>query len=414
MPLLPVIRDFAAEASDPRHYARLGDGWSLAVADVTGSTRLAGQGRHRDVNFVAAGVVAVLSDAVRLEGEPAACQFGGDGAIAAVPPGREDAAGAALSALAHWSAEVMDVPLRVGLVPVRALLDRGLEVLAALQDVGNGNSFGLFLGAGVVAADAWVKEDARWRLPPRPGPLPGLEAVSCRWNPVPPRRGTVLCVIVDAVDPGAAGLLELARVQRAIEAIVPTAGAAPLGGGEGLEARWPPAWRSLWMEARGDRDGDAAGPAARAGRVVKALAGSGLLALLLRMGWTLRGFDPEIYRSRMAERTDFRKSAGGPRLVLDVTEAEADAIEELLARAAGAGSIRYGTARADATTVTCLVGDVMADRHVHFVDGAGLGFWRASVMLKAMKAREAGGTAAEPGTVAALPAPDPIPAPAGS
>lgn len=32
-----------------------------------------------------------------------------------------------------------------------------------------------------------------------------------------------------------------------------------------------------------------------------------------------------------------------------------------------------------------------ADRHVHFVDGAGLGFWRASVMLKAMKVREKAG-----------------------
>lgn len=418
MPFLPVIRDFAAEASDPRRYAALGDGWSLAVADVTGSTRLAGQGRHRDVNFVAAGVVAVLSDAVRMDGEPAACQFGGDGAIAAVPPGREDAAQAALSALAHWSAEVMDVPLRVGLVPVRALLDQGLEVLAALQDVGNGNSFGLFLGAGVVAADAWVKEDARWRLPPRPGPLPGLEAVSCRWNPVPPRRGTVLCVIVDAVDPGAAGLLELARVQRAIETIVPTAGAAPLGGGERLAARWPPAWRSLWMEARGSRDGDMAGFGARAGRVAKALAGSGLLAVMLAMGWKLRNFDPQSYRSRMAERTDFRKSAGGPRLVLDVTEAEADAIEELLARAAAAGSIRYGTARADATTVTCLVGDVTADRHVHFVDGAGLGFWRASVMLKAMKARDAaageGGAARDLETGGASPVSVPAPVPAKS
>ncbi|KAA0582831.1 DUF3095 family protein [Azospirillum oryzae] len=389
MPLLPVIRDFAAEASDPRRYAALDGGWSLAVADVTGSTQLAGQGRHRDVNFVAAGVVAVLSDALRVGQEPVACQFGGDGAIAAVPPGREDAARAALSALAHWSAEVMDVPLRVGLVPVRALLDQGLEVMAALQDVGNGNSFGLFLGAGVVAADAWVKEEARWRLPQKEGPLPGLESVSCRWNPVPPRRGTVLCVIVDAVDPGAAGLLELARVQRAIEAIVPTAGAAPLGAGERLEARWPPDWRSLLMEARGGRDG--AGLGTRIRRVGKALAGSGLLVLLLRLGLTLGGFDPQRYRRHMAERTDFRKSAGGPRLVLDVTEGEADAIERLLNQAAQAGSIRYGTARADATTVTCLVGDVTADRHVHFVDGAGLGFWRASVMLKAMKAREKAG-----------------------
>lgn len=389
MPLLPVIRDFAAEASDPRRYAALDGGWSLAVADVTGSTQLAGQGRHRDVNFVAAGVVAVLSGAVRVGQEPVACQFGGDGAIAAVPPGREDAARTALSALAHWSAEVMDVPLRVGLVPVRALLDHGLEVMAALHDVGNGNSFGLFLGAGVVAADAWVKEDSRWRLPPQKGPLPGLELVSCRWNPVPPRRGTVLCVIVDAVDSGAAGLLELARVQRAIEAIVPTAGAAPLGVGERLEARWPPDWRALLMEARGGRDG--AGLGTRIRRAGKALAGSGLLVLLLKLGLSLGGFDPQRYRRHMAERTDFRKSAGGPRLVLDVTEGEADAIERLLAQAAQAGSIRYGTARADATTVTCLVGDVTADRHVHFVDGAGLGFWRASVMLKAMKAREKAG-----------------------
>lgn len=400
MTLLPVIRDFAAEASDPRRYAALDGGWSLAVADVTGSTQLATQGRHRDVNFVAAGVVAVLSDAVRVGQDPAACQFGGDGAIAAVPPGREDGARAALSALAHWSAEVMNVPLRVGLVPVRALLDQGLEVMAALHDVGNGNSFGLFLGAGVVAADAWVKEDARWRLPPQPGPLPGLESVSCRWNPVPPRRGTVLCVIVDAVDPGAAGLLALARVQSAIEAIVPTAGAAPLGSGERLEARWPPDWRSLLMEARGGRDG--AGPGTRVRRVANALAGSGLLVLLLKLGLSLGNFDPQRYRRRMAERTDFRKSAGGPRLVLDVTEGEADAIEAVLALAAQSGSIRYGTARADATTVTCLVGDVTADRHVHFVDGAGLGFWRASVMLKAMKAREKAGQATEPEPAAAL------------
>ena len=401
MPLLPVIRDFAAQASDPRCYAVLDGGWSLAVADVTGSTQLAWQGRHRDVNFVAAGVVAVLSDAVRVGQEPAACQFGGDGAIAAVPPGREDGARAALSALAHWSAEVMDVPLRVGLVPVQALLAQGLEVMAALHDVGNGSSFGLFLGAGVVAADAWVKEEARWRLPPREGPLPGLESVSCRWNPVPPRHGTVLCVIVDAVDSGPAGLLELARIQRAIETIVPTAGAAPLGVGERLEARWPPDWRALLMEARGGRDG--AGLGMRIRRVGKALAGSGLLVLLLRLGLSLGSFDPQRYRRHMAERTDFRKSAGGPRLVLDVTEGEAEAIETLLAQAAQAGSIRYGTARADATTVTCLVGDVTADRHVHFVDGAGLGFWRASVMLKAMKSREKAGQATELETAVALP-----------
>ncbi len=381
---LPLIHDFAAEASDPGRYAALDGEWSLAIADVIGSTRLAGEGRHRDVNFVAAAVVAVLSQAVQMGGEPVACQFGGDGAIAAVPPGREAEARSALAALAHWSGAIMDVPLRVGIVPVRALLDEGLDVLAALHDFGNGNAFGLFLGSGVVAADAWVKDDARWRLDPQAGPLPGLDTVSCRWNPVAPRRGTVLCVIVDSVEAGTAGLATLARIQDEIESIVPTAGAAPLGAGERLEARWPPAWRALLMEARGGRPGEAFG------RVAGALFKSAIMCVLLKFGLKLANFDPEHYRRSMAERSDFRKSAGGPRMVLDVTEDEAAEIERRLAAAAAAGTIRYGTARADATTVTCLVGDFAADRHVHFVDGSQLGFWRASVMLKAMKAGKQG------------------------
>ncbi len=378
---LPSIHDFAAEASDPGRYAALGADWSLAVADVVASTRLAADGRHRDVNFVAAAVVAVLSEAVREPPEPAACQFGGDGAIAAVPPGREAAARTALGALAHWAATEMDVPLRVGLVPVEALLGQGLEVLAALQDFGKGNAFGLFLGSGVAAADAWVKADPRWRIDPQPGPLTGLEGVSCRWNPVKAGRGVVLCVIVDPVAGGAEGLATLARVQADIERIVPTALAAPLGMGERLVANWPPSWRSLWLEARTRPRGR------RLSCALSALGTSAVLAAMLKLRLKASGFDPEHYRRSMAERSDFRKSAGGPRFVLDVTETEAAAIDAMLRGHADAGRIRYGTARASSTTVTCLVGDFAADQHVHFVDGAELGFWRASVMLKEMKAR---------------------------
>lgn len=387
MGYLPAIRDFAAEAADPSRYARLGGDWSLAVADVVGSTRLAAEGRDREVNFVAAAVVAVLSRAVAQPPHPVACQFGGDGAIAAVPPGRAAAAREALAALAHWSETDLDIPLRVGLVPVAALLDQGLEVMAALHDLGNGNVFGLFLGSGVTEADRWVKDEASWRIPPAPGPLPGLEEVSCRWSPVPPRRGTVLCVIVDAVDPGPAGLAALARVQQAIEGIVPTAFAAPLGSGEALRPGWPPDWRALRMEAR---SGPSAGRRQGVRRVADALAKSAILCLLLALRLRLGFFDPRRYRRDLATRSDFRKAAGGLRLVLDVTGAEAAEIEGLLARAAAAGEMRYGTARAEATTITCLVGDLAADRHVHFVDGAALGFWRASVMLKAMKPAPAG------------------------
>jgi hypothetical protein len=93
--------------------------------------------------------------------------------------------------------------------------------------------------------------------------------------------------------------------------------------------------------------------------------------------------DVKAYRQSMAARSDFRKLAGGVRLVLDVTEEEARRIEALLRAEEVSGRLRTGTARSPEATITCMVGDFMADRHVHFVDGSGLGFWRASQVLKA-------------------------------
>nr|WP_196242248.1 DUF3095 family protein [Azospirillum oleiclasticum] len=374
---LPVIRDFAAEATDPGHYAELGPGWSIASADVIGSTGLATTGRDRDVNFVAGAAVAVLSEVLRTLGMEDPCvQFGGDGAIAAVPPGGRADVEAALSALVHWSTVEMGVPMLAGVVGVDELNASGLDVRVALQDVGNGNSFGLFLGSGVAVAERWIKEQPARQVTPRPGPLPGLETLSCRWHPVPASRGTILCVIVDPVARGTAGVATLMGLQAEIEAVVPTMDAAPLGRGERLAPRWPPSLRSLRAEARTVPKGR------RVWKLLSALGKSLALVTLDTLGSRLGTFDPSVYRRVLAERSDYRKAAGGTRFVLDVTEAEATAIEALLERRVAEGAIRYGMARADATTITCLVGDLAADRHVHFVDGAGIGLWRASVMLK--------------------------------
>lgn len=377
---LPAIHDFAAEGFDPRRFAPLDRGWAVAVADVTGSTALAAAGRARDVNFVAGGVVAVLNAVLTGEdGRTPACQFGGDGAMAAVPPARHDAARRALAALAHWAGE-LDVPLRVGMVPVAALDDAGLEVRVALQDFGNGNAFGHFLGSGVTAADSWVKADARWHVPPEPGDLPGLEGLSCRWNPVPPSRGVILCVIADPLPAGGAGFAVLARLSAALAAVVPVAVAAPLGDGGRLRPKWPPSRHALFLESRVVPRGQ------RLKRLAVALLGSAIIAAVNALGRPLRGVDTALYRRALAQRSDYAKESGGPRFVLDVTEDEAAAIEAMLERFAQAGEIVYGTARSTATTITCLVGDFAAGRHVHFVDGADLGFWRASVVLKERRA----------------------------
>lgn len=376
MAALPSVRDFGAQAHDPACYARLDGAWAVAAADVVDSTGLAARGRDREVNFVAGAAVAILQEVAGGPGNPAACQFGGDGAVAAVPPDRVEAARAALAALVHWSAAEMDIPLRAGLVPVSELAAAGHEVLAALHDFGGGNVFGLFLGGGVPAAEAWIKAEERWRVAPVPGPLPGLDGLSCRWRPVPPRRGIVLCLIVDPVRPGAEAMAALARVRAAIEAVVPTGIAAPLGDGSGLAPAVLAPPEALAIETRAEAR------RRRPLRLLRAVAGTAILGLVHRLGGRVAGIDADAYRRAMANRCDYRKLAGGPRLVLDVTEAEADGIEAALAALEAQGDILFGAARAEATTITCMVGDFAADRHIHFVDGQGLGFWRASQELK--------------------------------
>jgi len=374
---LPAIHDFATEGHDPTRYQRLECDWWLAVADVVGSTKLAGAGRDRDVNFVAGAVVAAMGAVAARDGKPPAVQFGGDGAIAAVPPECLAATRKALAALAHWSQIEFGIGLRIGMVPVAALEAAGLETLAALHDFGNGNSFGLFLGAGAPAADAWVKADSSWRLEPAAGELPGIEGLSCRWRPFPARRGLVLCVIADATQPGLAGVGALARLQGRIEAVVATADASPLGDGDHLAPRAIPSRHSLAVEMHSETGWR------RPLRLLRAVIGGMLMATAHACGGRLGSLDIVKYRRAVAQRSDYRKLAGGPRLVLDVSEDEAARIEAVLAEAEAAGEIVFGTARSDATVMTCLVGDFMADRHVHFVDGQGLGFWRASVVLKA-------------------------------
>jgi len=306
--------------------------------------------------------------------------FGGDGALVAVPAEAADAGREALARTAGRAQEAYGLELRVAGFPVAALRAKGGDIRVRKFALGEGARLAMFAGPGVALADRLLKDPeagAAYLIPPSDD-APDLEGLTCRWEPLRPARGVMATLMAAGLGPD--GAAALAQLRRRIQTVLggDETAAAPASAAS-LRFRWPPA--GLRLEAL-----------ARAGRRRFWAAYFAALAQSLVQLWAERRqrrvgpYDAPKYRQEMLAQTDFRKFDGLLRMVLDVTPAQADAIRSALDEAHEAGRIAYGLHLADAALMTCLVFDLAAADHVHFVDGADGGFALAARQLKAQLA----------------------------
>jgi hypothetical protein len=144
---------------------------------------------------------------------------------------------------------------------------------------------------------------------------------------------------------------------------------------ETMRFRWPP--RNLWMEAK---------TTAGSGSALRRFAGIFLESIFQGIAERFDGkigpYNAPTYREELRANTDFRKYDGLLRMVLDVSAEQADAIEDYLAAEHAAARLVYGTHRADAALMTCLVFSLEQSQHIHFIDGADGGFALAAQGFK--------------------------------
>jgi len=145
---------------------------------------------------------------------------------------------------------------------------------------------------------------------------------------------------------------------------------------ETIRFRFPP--RTVWDEAKAT-----AGAGSTLLRAAKITVISAVFAIGKALRMRVGPVHIPTYLEQMQANTDFRKYDGLLRLVLDVTPAQADAIEAYLATQHAAGRLVYGTHQADASLMTCLVFSVADGQHIHFIDGADGGFALAAQAFKA-------------------------------
>ncbi len=370
---LPTSADFS-RLGDPAAYVPLQDDWVVGVADIVRSTAAVEAGGYKQVNTVAAAVIAAIANGLGEKDFPFA--FGGDGAGFALPAAEAELGRTAMAAVAGWAREAFDMTLRIAMVPVATIRESGHDVRVARFSPSADVSYAMFDGGGLAWAEQRMKAGA-YQLEPATGDAarPDLTGLTCRFSEIPASRGLILSIILmpaPAVAPErftslAGEILALGADGVEVGSPVPP---------EGPEQHWPPAGFPIEAKVW----------AAKTGRALwssrlSVLLRSFLAHLTFTTGIRVGRFDPKRYRAELVRNTDFRKFDDGLRMTLDCTPAVADRIEQRLRLAAADGIARIGTHRQEAALMTCFVPSASRSDHVHFVDGAAGGYAAAAAML---------------------------------
>jgi hypothetical protein len=361
-------------------YLPLPDDWFIGIADVVQSTKAIEVGRYKAVNTVGAAVLVAITNAV-----PELCfpsVFGGDGATVAIPGICLEKVKDALARTAAWSADTLDLVLRVAVIPVPEIRRAGHDVRVARYAASKNVSYAMFAGGGVAWAEEQLKkgEYAIGRAPTHAGP--DLSGLYCGFGPIPAEQGVILSIIAMPVRQPRSYSALVADVLALIEFSsrrsghpLPEEGPLPTWLGGEIQKRIGKHLQRNLLTAMTD--------------ALNAIKTRIVLLAGIRMGQ----FEPFKYRREISENTDFRKFDDGLKMTVDCSPEIADAIEARLVSAQLAGVCLAGTHRQKSAHLTCYVPSNVQSDHVHFVDGADGGYAAAAAKLKAAKAAAMSGVA---------------------
>ncbi len=345
--------------------------WHVLITDVKGSTRAISQGRYKQVNMIGAASITCIVNC--LQGHDFPFVFGGDGATALVPPEALNSVSQELRKLQEFSKSEFQLELRVGLVPVNTLQQMGCTVSVAKYQLTPGNYLAQFRGGGIAKAEEMVKQNHPQAqiLEADPASAPNLEGLSCRLNPLKSNRGVILSLLCKPKD-----TIILQEVLSQLKTIFngDFLSASPVRP-EKLKWPWPPT--TLFEEARMTK-----GQGGLVRAVIKTLLKTLLVNASLSFDFPLGPFLPRKYKSELVLNCDFKKFDETLRMVIDCTQEQARAIEELFRQYHQEGKIHFGLHKSKAALMTCMVFSATQNQHIHFIDGADGGYALAAAELK--------------------------------
>ena len=367
---LPEFQQFPDLFRD-ENYKVAPDDWFIVLTDIKGSTNAIGEGRYKDVNTI--GTACIVAAQGCMDGEAIPYVYGGDGATLLVPPAKLDAVIDALSAIQALSEENYKLTLRVGVCAVREIHEKGALVEIARFKLVPGVNQAFFRGQGLTLAEKLIKANPElYKKNPRLMKNPDLSKLSCRWQPLPNKRGKILTLIIQSRK----GTEVYERFLKDYHKIFP----------EGLDVLNPvntdtATYRSFKELINDER------------RLHNTAASLKYLLRFIEISVAVLIFKirliPEFlfarnhYQRSIRTHSDYRKFDDVLRTVIDCSDEESKMIKNLLSAYHSKDEIYFGVHESETSLMTCyLIGGTKDGGHIHFIDGNNGGYALAAKQMK--------------------------------
>ena len=357
---------------DDQFYVSVPEGHYAVVADIKGSTQAVKAGRYKEVNLVGAAVITSLITALKTDFP---FVFGGDGASAIIHESQVETARSVLRSLAFHAAEMFDLQLIAGLVPVAELKATGYAIDIAKYQPAQRMPLAMFRGGGLQHAETLIKQDSQYQLQPA-AELPRdslFQGLTCRWQDIESQHGDTVTLLVAPCDPAQAAA-QISTVVEQISAILGGSfdGSNPVGAGFS-------GYRSFLDSLREER------------KLYDHGWSLGYISCILELLFVTPIFKWGLYRyfnwskryiNAVATHADFQKFDDMLRMVIDCSPEQTTKIKTLLESLQDQGKVVYGMQLSESAQMTCYVQGVGDGEHIHFIDGSNGGYTLAAVEMK--------------------------------
>ena len=382
MPDLNFYRDIKAleipvtKALEDHCFFALPSDWHVVIADIKNSTAAVAEGRHNDVNLIAAGSLIAALNIAKEKSVEIPFFFSGDGGAVIVPGEIVDDVMAGLQRHNENAFKNFALTMHIGCMSVATISSGGASLRIAKVQIGQNLTKALLVGNGLKTAEQHIKRKSGNGSENLSADLDvNMKGLECRWDKVKPPtdENEIVCYLVEATNQAQQTEVYREVLVKIDEIYGPLEGRSPLSKNR---------LRLLLNLKKIETEMKVKFGGWRLRYYIGTLLENFLGLFFFGMNLKLGGIKGQDYLSQLIANADTLTIDGRINTIISGKSDKRKQLIKYLKAQEEKGILIFGHHISKESIMTCYIENINA-KHIHFVDGSDGGYTEAAKELKA-------------------------------